>query len=119
MPEKSQSFKPVFRKPVPDGVVEMTGFHSGESSALVELQDGSLVLTGGNGCRISKDGGRTWGERRSFELEALGRAQGSSCIRQQSGELALVFRDENDNFQTVFSSDEGKNWRDRSAMNLF
>jgi len=75
---QSAQARPVFRKPVPDGVVELScGVRS-----FVELKDGSLLSADG---QVSTDGGLTWNKTKSFG-EGVG---GSGIIRLQSGALAL------------------------------
>ena len=109
--------RPVFRKPLPDGVVEITNVTSGESSALVDLQDGSLMLVGGNNFRFSNDNGLTWGEPKHLDIEGLVR-QGLSCILLQSGKLALAYRDKEDHFKITFSANKGSTWEGAFDMNL-
>lgn len=116
--QRSLSIRPTLRMPIPKGVVEVTGISSGEASALVERKDGSFMLFGGTTYRVSTDGGATWGEKQTPNLEGTGRAQGLSCARLRSGRLALAFRDESNQFQVVFSDDEGRTWKDRSPMDL-
>ncbi len=38
--------KPTFRKPAPEGIVEHIGLGKGEGTAMVELDDGSLMDAG-------------------------------------------------------------------------
>ena len=92
--------KPVFRKPPPDGVVELVGV-AGSGSTLVELKDGSLMLVQGAGYRISTDEGLTWGDS-----QPLGEGvSGNGIIRLQSGALALT-----GGLNMWLSQDEGKSW---------
>jgi len=77
--------KPVFRKPPPEGVVEIVGV-AGTGSSLVGLKDGSLMVIKGGSYRISKDAGITWGESRSFGQGA----SGNGIVRLKSGALALM-----------------------------
>jgi len=92
--------KPVWRKPPPEGVVELVGV-AGSKGTLVELQDGSVMLVQGGSYRISTDGGLTWGDSQS-----LGEGvSGKGIIRLQSGALALT------GGQNMWlSEDEGKTW---------
>ena len=92
--------KPVFRKPPPEGVVELVNI-AGSGSALVELKDGSIMLLKGGSYRISTDGGVTWSDGRS-----LGKGiSGNGIIRLQSGALALT-----GGLNMWLSQDEGKTW---------
>ena len=91
----------LFRKPVPEGVVEIidSGVH-----ALIELKDGSLLADNG---RISRDGGKTWGEPRDFAVEEPERrgAVGTGLIRLQSGKIAY-----SGGGCVWISKDEGATW---------
>jgi len=91
----------VWRKPPPEGVIEITGIRDGGS--IVQLEDGSLMLAQGRDYRISKDGGRTWGEGGSLELEALG------IIRLKSGALGLYGGPVRNRYFSS-STDEGESW---------
>ncbi len=92
--------KPVWRKPPPEGVVELVGV-AGSGSSLVELNDGSIMLVKGGSYRISTDGGLTWGDSQS-----LGEGvSGNGIIRLQSGALALT-----GGLNMWLSHDEGKTW---------
>ena len=89
--------KMIFRKPPPEGVVEVVGV-LGHADSLVELRDGTLLSSGG---RVSRDGGVTWTRPRSF-----GRGMRDLGIRRmRSGKLALC-----DSKQLWLSRDEGKTW---------
>jgi len=109
----SGAAKPVFRKPPPEGVVEVVGI-AGTGSSLVELKDGSVMVVGGSSYRISTDGGVTWGEGQSFS----GGAGGDGIIRLQSGALALMNRVATGGnlergwlgAEIRFSEDEGQTW---------
>ncbi len=91
----------LFRKAVPDGVVERLnlGIYS-----VVEQKDGSLMADNG---RVSRDGGKNWSEPRAFvekRPESRG-AVGTGLIRLKSEALAysgggLVW----------ISCDEGRSW---------
>ena len=84
--------KPDFRKPAPEGVVEQTGIGTGSGNGMVVLDDGSLMIIMGSRCHISTDGGQTWGEPRPLNCEAMGSPSNLSCIKLQSGKLALAHR---------------------------
>ncbi len=118
--------KPNFRKPVPPGVAERTGV-SGQG--LVALDDGSLMLIGGSNYYISTDGGLNWGEARPLNCEAMGASGEQSCIRLQSGKLALAHRGREEagrgteefNWNPLYlsvSEDQGKTWTGAWPMNL-
>ena len=94
---KENSGKQVYRKPLPDGVVEITvGLEAGFAS-VVKLKDGSLLSNNG---QLSSDGGKSWSETRSFG-EGI---EGTGLLRLTSGKLALTSN-------TIhFSEDEGKTW---------
>ena len=84
--------KPDFRKPVPQGVVEHIGLGAGSSSAMMELDGGSLLLIEGSNGRLSSDGGQNWDGPWPLNCEAMGSPSNLACIRLQSGVLALVHR---------------------------
>jgi len=86
---------PIFRKPPPEGVVEVVGLGI---NSLVELEDGSLLAN--NGC-VSTDGGVTWSKPRAFG-EGV---SGSGLVRLKSGALALTSGE-----HIWLSKDEGKTW---------
>ena len=86
---------PVWRKPPPEGVVEIVG--TGVSS-LVELPDGSLLAQNGS---ASSDGGRTWSEPRSFGDGV----SGNGFTRLDSGAIALTSDD-----RIWISRDGGETW---------
>jgi len=89
--------KLVYRKPPPEGVVELVGV-LGIGDSLVELKDGRLLSNDG---RVSRNGGRTWTNPRSF-----GRGiAGSGILRLKSGKLCLT-----DGTRLWLSSNEGKTW---------
>ena len=107
--------KPVFRKPPPEGVVEIIGV-AGSGSSLAELKDGTLIAAKGGGYRLSKDGGRTWGGPQSFP-------QGVSVngiLRLDNGDLAVMHTTAsggnlNNDWLAAelrFSSDDGATWGD-------
>ena len=85
--------RPTFR-PVPPGVVELTGLGSADGD-VVELKDGTLMLAQGGGkndqmatkpqVRFSKDGGKTW--TKPQELNAPIGVRG--MIRLKSGALVI------------------------------
>ena len=87
--------KPGWRKPSPEGVVEIIG--TGVSS-LVELPDGSLLAQNGS---VSANEGRTWSEPRSFGDGVDG--NGLTCLN--SGAIALTSDD-----RIWISQDNGETW---------
>jgi len=113
--------KPTFRKPPPEGVVEHSGLGRGEGTAMVELDDGTLMLIAGSDYLISGDGGQTWGDPQPLNCEAMGAAGNLSCLRLQSGALALAHRGKQEAgrgteqynwnpFLLSVSADEGRSW---------
>ncbi len=99
----------VFRKPVPEGVAEITGISAG--GGIVGLEDGSLILAQGGKYRISTDGGLTWGEPQTLN-EELG---ANGLIRLQSGALA-IYGTKDGNWCFSSSPDEGKTWTEPSVI---
>ena len=93
--EGRNSGPPVWRKPPPEGVVEIAG--TGVSS-LVELTDGSLLAENGS---VSSDGGITWSDPRSFG-DGI---DGNGLMRLDSGAIALTIDD-----RIWISRDDGKTW---------
>ncbi|MFV1966248.1 MAG: sialidase family protein [Pirellulaceae bacterium] len=79
--------------PVPEGVVELTGFAA--DGGIVEAKDGSLMLIQGGGLfetgqtaptrRVSTDGGKTWSAPTPLKAD-MG---AGGVIRLQSGALAM------------------------------
>ena len=121
--------KPDFRKPAPEGGMEHLGLGAGEGTAMVELDDGSLRLIAGTHCRTSTDGGGTWGEPEPLHCAAMGSASGLSCIRLQSGMLALAHRGKEEAYRGTemfnrnpfylsVSDDGGKSWSGAWPMHL-
>ena len=121
--------KPEFRKPVPDGVVELVGIGSGSSSAMVERDDGALMLIEGNQYAVSEDGGMHWGEPTPLGCEAMGSPANLSCIKLQSGKLALAHRGKEEAgqgtemfnwnpFYLSVSEDDGRTWDGGWPMRL-
>ena len=121
--------KPSFRKPAPEGVVEHVGIGAGSSTAMVELDGSSLRLIVGNMCCTSTDGGQRWGAPRPLNCEAMGSPSSLSCIKLQSGKLALAHRGKEDAgrgtelfnwnpFYLSVSEDEGRTWSGGWPMNL-
>ena len=111
---EAEAQRPTFRKPAPDGVIEVIGVAGDEVSDLVELKDGSLMLVNGTKYRISTDGGQSWGQAQPLNCEGLGDAKDLSLIRLQSGALALAFRGKDQpwlgDFYLFLSKDEGQSW---------
>lgn len=111
--------RPAF-KPVPPGVVELTGVKS--DGGIVELHDGTLMLAQGGGIndqsaeapayRISQDRGRTWSTPQPLN-SPIGVG---GLIRLQSGALAIYgrkFAKGSSPWEYYFSAstDEGKTWK--------
>ena len=120
--------KPEFRKPVPEGVVEHVGIGSG-SSAMIERDDGSLMLIAGNERVESVDGGTHWGELGPLGCDAMGSPANLGCIKLQSGKLALAHRGREEAgkgtemfnwnpFYLSVSEDEGQSWSGGWPMHL-
>ena len=96
-PGQERSGQQFSRRPLPDGVVEVTGVLEARFDSLVELKEGSLLANNG---QLSSDGGKSWSETRSFG-EGI---EGTGLLRLKSGKLALTGN-------TIhFSEDEGKTW---------
>jgi len=106
--DDAQAGSVVFRKPPPEGVVEITDYPGWAfGTSIVELKDGSLLANTG---RVSTDGGLTW------EARKLNAEQGASgIIRLQSGGLA-IFGKKGDNWCFSSSADEGKTWSKPSVI---
>jgi len=94
---------PAFRKPLPEGVLEIPGIH--QVGGIVGLKNGSLMLAQEQSYRISDDGGASWSDPQP--LEAPFPVWG--MIRLQSGALAICGRNDTNNL-FAFSTDEGKSW---------
>ena len=120
--------KPDFRKPAPEGV-EQTGIGAGSGNGMVVLDDGSLMMIMGSRCHISTDGGQTWGEPRPLNCEAMGSPSNLSCIKLQSGKLALAHRGREEAgrgtemfnwnpFYLSVSEDGGQTWAGAWPMKL-
>ena len=99
--------RPVFRKPPPEGVVEVVGI--GREWSIAQLQDGALLAARKRHCRISHDGGMSWGEQR--ELPEPVCAWG--LLRLQSGALAAFSQD-----ALWLSGDEGQSWGDGRPITM-
>ena len=110
--------KPVFRKPVPDGVVEVAGMTSSEASAIVELRDARLMLVSGPAYRTSGDGGCSWSDSEPLAYPGCARHQGLSCLRLRSGALCLAYNDEETGWCAATSDDDGTTWARQGAVNL-
>ena len=109
---------PIFR-PLPKGVVEVLGQDINVDGSIIELADGSLMLAQGGGifetaydkpiCRISKDGGKTWGDAQQLNCD-IGAA---GFIRLASGSLALYGQKNAKGGSGVYfssSADDGQTW---------
>jgi len=101
--------------PVPEGVVELTGFST--DGSIVERKDGSLMLIQGGGVvestqvaptlRVSTDGGKTWNDPTPLKAE-MGAA---GVIRLQSGALAMYgFKGKGGPCYFSTSPNDGQTW---------
>ena len=102
--------------PVPEGVVDLTGFST--DGSIIEAKDGSLMLIQGDGVfesgqdaptrRISKDGGKTWSDPEPLKAEV----GAGGVIRLQSGALAMYGGKSNAVGAVHFctSQDDGATW---------
>ena len=99
----------VFRKQVPEGVVEITGLPT--RGGIVERKDGSLMLAAGQSRFVSTDGGCIWGDERPLDcpipIEGL--------IRLRSGALG-AYATKDDGRYFASSVDEGKTWSEPSLV---
>ena len=100
--------RPTFRKPPPEGVVEVVG-KLGRGWSLVELKDGSLMGVAGSSYRSSTDDGITWSDAKNLP-DGVG-GDGGSVMRLNSGALAIYTRE-----QIWRSTDEGQTWDDGSPI---
>lgn len=105
--------RPTFRKPPPEGVIEITGFPYGP---IIELKDGSIMMAQSKSYRISTDGGETWSEDKPLNCEGLDSVSG--LIRMPSGALAMTFDGEK-GFFVAFSDDEGQTWSEGRPIESF
>ena len=99
----------IWRKPVPQGVVEITGISA--VGGIVGLKDGSLMLAQGKSYRLSTDSGRTWGESHSLNAPLAVRGM----LHLKSGALVIWGRQEGNACMSL-SEDEGQTWREPSAI---
>ena len=101
------SGRPVFRKPPPEGVVEVLGI--GREWSIAGLEDGSLLAARHRQCRLSRDGGESWSEERDLPdpVSAWG------LLRLNSGALG-AFSDD----RLWLSGDEGRTWGEGRAIPL-
>ena len=74
----ADSCKPVFRKPVPNGVVEHLGVGAGSATAVVEVEDGLMMIAGRRVLSI-----RRWGAD-------LARIRGSGLDDPRRTDLSVV-----------------------------
>ena len=56
--------RPTFRKPPPEGVMEVVGI--GREWSIAQLADGALLAARKRHYRLSRDGGESWDEEREF-----------------------------------------------------
>jgi len=106
--EAAGAERPRIGKAPPPGVVELVGV-GGIDHRLIERKDGSLMMVGGGSCRVSTDGGRTWGP-----AKPLGKgASGAGIVRLASGALALT-----KGAQLRISQDEGQTWGPALAVGM-
>ena len=76
--ESMTSGRPLFRKPPPEGVVEVLGI--GREWSIAGLDDGSLLAARHRQCRFSRDGGESWSEERDLlNSGALARSPTTGC----------------------------------------
>ena len=102
----------VFRKPVPEGVVEIKGISA--AGGIVELRDGSLMLAqGDNKCQISTDGGLSWGQAQPGNVKMTGIG---GLFRLHSGALAIYGHNGGSNWLFASSIDEGQNWSEPTSI---
>ena len=120
--------KPVFRKSLPEGATEHIGLGAGSATAVVEVQDGLLMIAG-RGVYRSGDSGLTWERAEAPDWDSLGETSCLSCIRLSSGRLALAHLGRGNrhrgsemfNWNPFFlsvSDDEGRSWSGEWPMNL-
>ena len=117
--------KPVFRKTLPDGVTEQTGVRA---SSIVEAK-GRLKMVSGDKWKTSMDGGESWSDDGDLGCAEMGSPSGLSCIRIDSGKLALAHRGKEDDrrgteewnwnpWYLSYSDDGGRTWTTAGNMNL-
>ena len=99
------SGRPVFRKPPPEGVVEVPGI--GREWSIAGLEDGSLLAARQRRYRLSRDGGETWAEERDLPEPVTA----SGLLRLNSGALA-AFSDD----MLWLSGDDGRTWGEGRAI---
>ena len=116
MTNKSEDFRPCFRKAPPQGVVELISA-LGTGRSMVELTDGSLFLVDRYEYRTSTNAGESWTAPKPLP-EGVG---GRSLLRLQSGAIALTSGDRF-SFETKdelwISPDEGQTWQSRGNIPL-
>ena len=100
----------VFRKPVPEGVTEITGLPTG--GGIVERKDGSLMLAYQESYRLSTDGGSTWGDQQPLDCSI----PVGGLIRLQSGALGAYGGARKDGVFFTASLDEGATWSEPSLI---
>jgi len=100
--------RPTFRKPPPEGVIEVVG-KLGRGWSLVELKDGALMGVAGSSYRTSDDDGVSWGKAKKLP-DGIG-VDGGSIMRLNSGALAIYNRK-----HIWRSTDEGQTWDEGSPI---
>lgn len=108
------------------------------ATSIVELADGALITVDGNNTVVSRDGGKTWGERHPILAEPNLPAEGPGSpwgtmrlILTKANTLVLVWRDKRiDDWDengvlgskaagsvwSVRSTDGGKTWTDKTKL---
>ena len=102
--------RPNFRKPAPDGVIEVVGA-LGRGWSLVELKDGSLMAVVRSQFRTSNDEGATWTQSQPLPNNIGGR--GGGILRLNSGGLAIYSKS-----HIWRSVDEGQTWDEGSPIQM-
>ena len=85
MADSQHPGRPTFRKPAPDGVVELVGATEGPLNGLVERSDGTLMAFDHAKHYRSSDKGLSWDGGRP--IECAGMKGCASCIQLNYGKL--------------------------------
>ena len=103
----------IFRKPVPEGVEEITELPT--RGGIVQLKDSSLMMATGESYHLSTNDGRTWTKEQPLNCEF----PVTGLIRLQSGALAVYgtkgTKDDGGRF-FASSDDEGQTWSKPSLI---